>query len=131
MASTVLQPLTPTDRDAELAARASSRTVQGNLELSELPDIAFPVLSRVLREFAQGHSLSVVQIGADLTTQEAADYLNVSRPYFVKLLEQGHIPFYFVGNQRRVKLENVTAFKKRQDEESDAALAELQALSQE
>ncbi|BDI31647.1 hypothetical protein CCAX7_36980 [Capsulimonas corticalis] len=131
MRSNLLQPLTPTDQEAKQARQASSLLLHGSLQVSELPDIALKVLERVLEEFSQGHSLSLVQIEADITTQEAADYLNVSRPYVVKLLEQGRIPFHFVGNQRRLKLENVLDFKKHQDEQSYAALAELQALSQE
>jgi excisionase family DNA binding protein len=131
MASTAMEPLTPTGQEAQLAAQAASRLKQGTLELSELPNIAILALSRVLNEFAKGHSLSVVHLETDLTTQEAAEYLNVSRPYFVKLLEQGQIGFHLVGNQKRVNLEDVVIYKKRQKEESYAALAELQALSQE
>jgi excisionase family DNA binding protein len=131
MRSTLLQPLTPTDLEVEQARLVSSQLLHGDILLSELPEVALKMLPRVLEEFSQGHSLSVVQIESDITTQEAADYLNVSRPYVVKLLEQGRIPFHFVGNQRRLKLEHILDFKKHQDEESQTALAELQALSQE
>ncbi len=63
-----------------------------------------------------------------LTTQEAADWLCISRPHFLRLLKRGRLPFHKVGNQRRVNFADVKAFQKNRRE---AALNELTALSQE
>lgn len=66
-----------------------------------------------------------------MTNSEAADYLNVSRPYVIGLLEQGKIPFHKVGTHRRIRLEDVAAYKRRQMADSYAAMAELQAQAEE
>jgi len=65
-----------------------------------------------------------------MTTSEAADYLNVSRPYVITLLEQGKIPFHKVGSHRRIRLEDVADYKKLQVATSYAAMEELQAQAE-
>ena len=66
-----------------------------------------------------------------MTTQEAADVVNVSRPFLVQLLEKGDMPFHKIGTPHRVRYQDVTAYKKRIDAERRKALDELAALAQE
>jgi len=85
-------------------------------------------IETILEHFARGNAIWVHEVEHEMTTQEAADYLGVSRPYLVGLLERGEIPFHKVGNQRRIRLDEVKAFSKRRRE---VALDELSRLSQE
>ncbi|MCE3046382.1 helix-turn-helix domain-containing protein [Legionella sp. 16cNR16C] len=91
----------------------------------ELPRAAVELVIAILGELAEGHSLTLTPGHAHLTTQEAADLLNVSRPYFVKLLEEGKIPFSRVGNRRRVLASDVMIFKNKTVVEREQALQEL------
>lgn len=131
MASTLLEPVEPTHQDMQQAGRAAQALSEGNLELSQLPDVVRQLLSHILSELASGRALSVVPVESDMTTSQAADFLNVSRPYLSRLLADGRMPFHRVGTHRRVRLRDVKAYKERQDEESFAAMAELQAQAQE
>ena len=96
----------------------------------ELPTSALRLLMDILGELACGNAVKVVPIHAELTSQEAADMLNVSRPHLVKLLETGAIPFTKTGRHRRVRFEDLMAYKHQRDEESRAALDELAAQAQ-
>ncbi|MDX1837729.1 helix-turn-helix domain-containing protein [Legionella taurinensis] len=91
----------------------------------ELPPSAVKLVFAILSEMAQGNSLTLIPSHAHLTTQEAADMLNVSRPYFVKLLEEGKIPFEKVGTRRRVLASDVMAFIDKSSREREKALQEL------
>ncbi len=97
----------------------------------ELPPSVRRLLGRLVVELADGHAVSITTHRADLTTQEAADLLNVSRPFLVKLLEVGKIPFYRVGNRRRVRLSDALAYRERRNRAREAVLTELARESQE
>lgn len=96
-----------------------------------LPRAAVQLLQSVLSEMAQGHALTLIPIHAELTTQQAADLLNVSRPYLVTLLETQQIPFRKVGTRRRVLFEHLMAYKKNEDAKRLQALNELSRQAQE
>ncbi|MCO7516112.1 helix-turn-helix domain-containing protein [Pseudomonas guariconensis] len=97
----------------------------------ELPTSALRLLVDILGELAQGNSVRVVPIHAELTTQEAADLLNVSRPHLVKLLEEGKLPFHKAGRHRRVLFSDLMTYKQKRDQASRKALDELANLSEE
>jgi excisionase family DNA binding protein len=95
-----------------------------------IPPSAFYVLERVAEVLARGDSITVVPVGRELTTQQAADLLNVSRQYLVRLLDDGKLPFRKTGKHRRVRIEDVLAFKDSRDRERRVRLRELTRLSE-
>lgn len=96
-----------------------------------LPGSVAGLFAQVVRELARGHAVSVTPIRAELSTQQAADLLNVSRPFLVKLLETGEIPFHRVGAHRRVRSQDVLAYRRRRGQERRLALAEMLREAQE
>ncbi|MBK6999056.1 MAG: helix-turn-helix domain-containing protein [Rhodoferax sp.] len=107
------------------------RDDKGTVHAVRIPTSALHVLLDVLTEIGRGNAVSVTPIHAELTTQEAADVLNVSRPFLVQLLEKGDIPFHKIGTHRRVRHQDVIAYKKRIDAERRKVLDELAAQAQE
>ena len=99
-------------------------------ETFEVPVEVLGLLIRVLARTAAGDAVAVSPVKAGLTTQQAADLLNVSRPYLIKLLDQRRIPFRRVGNRRRLLLSDVVAFKHFDEAERRAIAAELTAEGQ-
>lgn len=97
----------------------------------ELPTSALRLLVDVLSELAEGNAVKVVPIHAELTTQEAADMLNVSRPHLVKLLESGALAFHKTGKHRRIRFADLMAFKTEQDRASAHAMEALAKQAQE
>jgi excisionase family DNA binding protein len=96
-----------------------------------LPDSVYRVLRQVTHMMAAGQVISLVPHDHYLSSQEAADLLNVSRPYLYSLLDQGKLPFMKVGTHRRIRFEDVMAYKQQRDSDRAQALSELAALSQE
>ena len=90
-----------------------------------LPYSILKVLMEVVHEMARGNAVIVMPIHAELTTQQAAELLNVSRPFLVSLLEQGEIKYRKVGTHRRILLEDLIVYKDRRDRERLSALDEL------
>lgn len=96
-----------------------------------LPDAVFYVLERVAEVLARGDSVTIVPVGKELTTQQAADLINVSRQYLVRLLDEGRIAHTKTGKHRRLRIEDVLAFKEQRDGERKDALRDLSQLTEE
>lgn len=95
-----------------------------------IPQSVFYVLARVAKVLARGDAITVVPTEKEITTLQAADLLNVSRQYLVRLLDEGRIPFTKTGKHRRVRIEDLLRFKAKRDEERKATLEELTGLSE-
>lgn len=134
--------------DAELALRAARRIgeyltthpgadpvkLEGELAGDDalvVPREAAVLLAKILGFLANGEGVNVIPDTAELTTQQAAEFLNVSRPYLIKILESGAIPFRLVGTHRRVRFRDLSAFKSRDDLARRRAADELTQLTQE
>jgi excisionase family DNA binding protein len=100
-------------------------------EVLTVPRGALELLARVLAHMANGQGVSVVPANAELTTQQAADLLNVSRPFLIGLLGAGEIDYRLVGKHRRIRAESLLEYIRRDDQRRRAAADELTALNQE
>lgn len=145
-ADTLMTPVRPSREDAYLARASASRLSQmkkrpgavtvtvaqdrGAEELT-IPAIALDLLEMILEELGQGHAVALAPLEREVSTQTAADVLNVSRPHLIKLLESGAMPFSRVGTHRRVRLTDVLEYKARMDEEADQAYQQLVQQGQE
>lgn len=141
------EPVAPTEAEAALAKESSQRLAHYlgapdglRLQIIEngcpgealaVPVSAVRLLVHILTEMGQGNAVTLIPALAELTTQQAADILNVSRPFLVKLLDEGKIPSRKVGTHRRVLFTDLMAYKKRNDQQRLKALEELSALDQE
>ncbi len=138
----------PSDADAEIALRAARRIgdylaahpgtdpvrIQGELvgdDALVVPRQAAIMLAQILGLLAKGQSVQIMPDRAELTTQQAADFLNVSRPYLVRLLEEHKIPYHMVGTHRRVRFEDLREYKRQDDQHRRRIIDELTELGQE
>ena len=85
----------------------------------------------VLTHVARGEMITFVPYGAELTTKEAADLLNISRPFLISLLDAEKIDYHRVGTHRRIRASDVLAYRAKRNAERGSALSELQRLGQE
>ena len=115
-------------RTAEVVVRIPGRPDD---EPITIPATALRLLGSILTEMAQGNAVTLIPIHAELTTNQAADLLNVSRPYLCKLLDTGMIPHRKVGRHRRVKYADLMEYKQRCDAARAETLDELTAEAQE
>ena len=96
-----------------------------------LPGAAAGALLSLLSDLAEGRTVSIADADEELTTREAAELLNVSRPHLTDLLKEGEIPSHKVGSHHRVYRRDVLAYKARRRRQSEEAMQELTRLSQE
>lgn len=133
--------LVPDETDSELAAtasrelaRASKASVSVRLEDGtdlQLPKAVTPLLIKILTEMAQGNAVTLIPLHAELTTQEAANLLNISRPYLNKLLERGDIAHHKVGSHRRIKIQDLEIYRIAREKHRQDSLSELAKQAQE
>lgn len=110
--------------------KISIQDADNNTHQIELPTSSLTLLISILGELAVGNAVQIVPVHAELTTQEAANILNVSRPHMVKLLEEGKLPFHKAGRHRRVFFADLMRYKDQRDNESSRAMQELADHSQ-
>jgi excisionase family DNA binding protein len=142
------EAVTPSPEDTRLAQESSRRIAKllgarkQNLRFRIQPEDepeetiaillpAFRMLAEILTEMAKGNTITLIPIHAELTTQQAADLINVSRPFLIEQLEKGEIPFRKVGKHRRVLFQDLMAYKHRIDHNRLKSLDELTAQAQE
>jgi excisionase family DNA binding protein len=134
-------PVALDETDSELAASASRALARAKnsmfkVTLDDGTELALPksvqeLLVKILTEVSHGNMVNLVPVHAELSTQEAANLLNVSRPHLVKLLEQGDIPHHKAGSHRRIKYTDLRDYQIRQEEIRESAMAELAEQAQE
>ena len=139
------ETVAPTNADA-LLARESSRLLAAHKlgrktsvriqlvdddKTVDVPASALRLFVHLLTEMSQGNAVTLIPTHAELTTQQAADLLNVSRPFLVKLLDEGKIPCRTVGKYRRVRFDDLMAYKRKDDEARAKVLDQLTAEAEE
>ncbi len=102
----------------------------GSEAAATIPAAAYRLLIDILTQMSQGNAVTVIPIHAELTTQEAADLINVSRPFLIKQLEEGIIPYHKVGKHRRIRFADLMTYKTNIDAARSKVLDELVEESQ-
>lgn len=137
----VLSP-DPSEQDAIVTLRDQLRRIAAQRERPlarlvspdgievEIPASAFAALQAVVRDMAQGLTITLIPHDKELTTKEAADILNLSRPFLVKLLDRGDMPYHRVGTHRRLNVEDVLAYRELRAARRREKLRELTELSE-
>jgi excisionase family DNA binding protein len=132
MAGTAQRPITLPQTEHKQVEELEAMLNRGNAvlvssagERIDLPNTVYEILRKVVTLMAHGQAVTLVPDNQAVTTQRAADILGMSRPFFVKLLETGVMPYHRVGNQRRAYLRDVLAYAQKRDEERHSALDRL------
>lgn len=123
-----LSTLMKSDKPRDVKLRAERDHESTN---ATIPRQAYRLFLEVLAQLAEGNAVTIVPVHAELTTQQAADMLNVSRPYFVRMLERRVIPHHKVGTHRRVYARDVLAYKRSDDQRRRQIARELTELAEE
>lgn len=124
-------------RQAKLKAKRSSDSTYARIKLDEkgeylrIPRKALNLLISILSNMAEGKSVTLVPSDAVITTQQAADMLNISRPHLVKLLKDGIIPFKKIGTHRRISIKDLISYEKKTQENQKQQLNFLARQAQE
>ncbi|PSB00612.1 helix-turn-helix domain-containing protein [Merismopedia glauca] len=100
-------------------------------EMIVIPVSAFRLLTDILTQMARGNAVTLMPVDAELTTQQAADMLNVSRPFLIKLIDDSKIPYRKVGTHRRIRFDDLMAYKQEIDKQRLHTLEELAREAQE
>ena len=116
--------------EPKVAVRVRIEAESEREEAISIPVAAFRLLNGILAEMAKGNAVSLVPIHSELTTQQAADILNVSRPFLIEQLDKGAIPYRMVGSHRRIMLNDLMEFKQTMDRNRLKALDDLSAIDQ-
>jgi excisionase family DNA binding protein len=114
-----------------MLAKAHPKLVGMDGEEITLPDSLYELIRYVIHMMAEGQALSIVPYHYYLSTQEAANLLNVSRPYLYSILDKGDLPYHMVGTHRRIRFEDLMEYKQKRDNQRRQALDKLTSISQE
>jgi excisionase family DNA binding protein len=137
------ETLIPTDDEQEIARNSSRLLISGSMELHmrgsaaerevvvRVPERIAHVFQHIFLQLAQGKGVTIIPNEALLTTQDAADFLHVSRPFLIKLLTKHNVRIQKVGNRRKVSFEEVKKLQETLKAQSRDALNELEQLDQE
>jgi excisionase family DNA binding protein len=115
---------------AEAKADVKVRVVERADVIVPLPARAVTLIVAFLQSIAEGKAVSVIPYAAEFTTNQAADFLNVSRPFLIGLLEKDEIPYRKVGSHRRILMSDLLAYKEKSDIRRRAAIGEMVAHAQ-
>lgn len=116
---------------AKAAKESGTVPIKFDRQVVELPPAVAQILLDLLMHIGRGEAVTFVPFGAELTTQQAADMLNVSRPFLVKLIESGQLAHYKVGTHRRIKAADLLRYRQDREERQRKALGNLARLGQE